>query len=86
MLVTGFRTLGKALYIDIPLWIDWYLIIPVAGNEPFRLACGAAFPILCRSEVGFGVFADEIGRSARSEVFDEVLGCLDNLSTVVPPN
>lgn len=86
MLVTGSRPLGKTLQVDVPLRIEWYLFIPVVGKEPFRLACGAAFPIFRRAEVGFGVFADEIGCSARSEVFDEALGSLDYLSTVVPPN
>ena len=45
MLVTGSRPLGKTLQVDVPLRIEWYLFIPVVGNEPFRLACGAAFPL-----------------------------------------
>lgn len=85
-LIAWSRPIGEALQVDVPLRIEWSLLTPVLSNEPFRLACGAAFPIFCRAEVGFSVFADEIGCSAGSEVFDEVLGSLDYLSAVVPPN
>lgn len=86
ILVAWSRAIGKALYVDVPLRIERNLLIPVLGKKLFRLARRTSFPVFCRAEVDLGVFADEIGYSTRSEVFDEVLSRLDNLSAVVPPN
>lgn len=80
------HAVGKPLDVDVPLRIEWNLGIPVIGEEPFRLACGTASPISCRTEVAFKVITDEISRSAGSKILDKFIGGLDYLSGFISPD